>query len=170
VVNARQVTLDYVDRQLEPSRRVVEPLGLAAKGSTWYLIAETAAGLRTFRVDRVREVEATGEAVTRPDGFDLAEAWRNISDEVEERRMPVRVRAMAEADALPVLRYLFGPRVDIGPSGSDGRVEVGLRGHSVASLAAELGGLGARLQVIDPPELRRRLGEIGTELSALYPA
>jgi len=53
----------------------VHPLGLAAKGHVWYLVADTEAGLRTFRVDRVTVVEATGDAVVRPAGFDLNEAW-----------------------------------------------------------------------------------------------
>ena len=55
------------------------PLGLAAKGSVWYLVADTDAGLRTFRVDRVISVERTGERAVRPPGFDLGEAWRLIT-------------------------------------------------------------------------------------------
>jgi len=33
--------------------RRVDPLGLVAKGSTWYLVANTVRGLRTFRVSRI---------------------------------------------------------------------------------------------------------------------
>src|SRR5579862_473984 len=76
VVEGQQTTLSYVARNREPSRRVVHPLGLAAKGANWYLVADTEAGLRTFRVDRATSVEGTGVPVVRPDGFDLAAAWR----------------------------------------------------------------------------------------------
>jgi predicted DNA-binding transcriptional regulator YafY len=168
VVSGWQVTLAYVARSREATTRVVDPLGLAAKGASWYLIANTAAGQRTFRVDRVTSVEPTGAAVVRPDGFDLAASWSAIRDEVEERRMPVRVRAIASAGALPLLRYLFGRRVDIGPSAADGRVELGLRGYSLESLAAELGGLGRRLEVTEPTELRTRLALLAQELNSLY--
>ena len=48
---------------------------------------------RTFRVDRMTGVEPTGEPAVRPEGFDLDATWRDITDEVEERRSPVRARA-----------------------------------------------------------------------------
>src|SRR5205085_2775737 len=77
------------------SRRVVHPLGLAAKGPAWYLVAGTDAVLRTFRVDRITSIDFMGQPVIRPDGFDLTEAWRLITDEVEQRRTPVHARARA---------------------------------------------------------------------------
>ena len=58
-------------------------------------MAATDEGLRTFRVDRITAVEPTGEPVVRPDGFDLAEAWDLIRDEVDQRRTPVAARATA---------------------------------------------------------------------------
>jgi predicted DNA-binding transcriptional regulator YafY len=168
VVEGHQITLGYVARNREPSTRVVHPLGLAAKGATWYLVADTDAGLRTFRIDRMTSVKPTGDSVVRPDGFELAEAWRLISDEIELRRTPIRARAMATADGLHVCRFLFGNRIRIGPSGDDGRVEVELRGHHIESLAGEIAGLGGELEVIDPPELRDRLARLGAELTATY--
>src|SRR4051794_5128647 len=82
VVEGEQIVLGYVARNREATTRVVHPLGLATKGTTWYLVGGTDAGLRTFRVDRVTAVERTGRAVVRPEGFELAEAWRLITDEV----------------------------------------------------------------------------------------
>ena len=95
VVESEQIRLGYVARDGASTTRVVHPLGLATKGSSWYLVADTDAGLRTFRVDRVTAVERTGDAVVRPDGFDLDEAWGLIADEVDRRRAPLRVRALA---------------------------------------------------------------------------
>ena len=168
VVDGEQVTLGYIARNQEQSTRVVHPLGLAAKGTTWYLIADTEAGLRTFRVDRMTSVDPTGEAVVRPDGFDLAEAWRLIADEVEQRRTPYHARAMATPDTVPICRWVLGNRVRIGPTGPDGRVEVELRGHNVRSLAGEIAGLGGGLEIVEPAELRELLAEIAAELAGLY--
>src|SRR5207253_7941958 len=69
VVEGEQVTLGYIARNRESTSRVVHPLGLAAKGWAWYLVAGTEAGLRTFRVDRMTSVEPNGSAVVRPEGF-----------------------------------------------------------------------------------------------------
>jgi predicted DNA-binding transcriptional regulator YafY len=168
VVEGEQITLAYVARTQEPSTRVVHPLGLAAKGTTWYLIADTDAGLRTFRVDRMTSVEPTGELVVRPEGFKLEEAWRMITDEVDQRRTPFHARALATPETVPMCRWVLGNRVKIGPSGPDGRVEVELRGHNVHSLAGEIAGLGRGLEIVEPAELRKRLGKLASELSGLY--
>jgi len=53
VIEGEQLELAYVARDRASTTRIVHPLGLAAKGSVWYLVADTEAGLRTFRVDRV---------------------------------------------------------------------------------------------------------------------
>ncbi len=168
VVEGEQVSLGYVARDRQPSVRLVHPLGLAAKGHTWYLVADTGAGLRTFRVDRITSIRPTGQPVVRPPGFELAKAWQLIADEIEQRRTPLRARALADPRIVPHCRWVVGNRLRIGPAGSDGRVEIELRGHSVDSLASEIAGLAGALEVVDPPELRERLARIGAELCARY--
>lgn len=168
VVEGEQVVLGYVARDRAPSTRVVHPLGLAAKGAVWYLVADTDAGLRTFRVDRVTSVTATGDRVVRPEGFDLQEAWRLISDEVERKRTPVHAAALVDPEHVQLVRWVFGGRVQIGPPGADGRVAVELRGHSVRALAAEIAGFGSLVEVVEPEEMRVQLADIGTELTTTY--
>jgi predicted DNA-binding transcriptional regulator YafY len=170
VVEGDQITLGYVARDRKSTTRLVHPLGLAAKGSSWYLVADTDAGLRTFRVDRVTSVEPTGHPVVRPDGFDLQAAWRLIADEVDQRRAPIRANALAAPEIVPWCRSLLGSRMRIGPAGPDGRVQVELRGHSTWSLAAEIARFGSRLEIVDPPEIREQLANIGAELTAMYVA
>jgi predicted DNA-binding transcriptional regulator YafY len=169
VIDGTQVVLGYVARDRVASTRVVHPLGLAAKGSSWYLVAATDAGLRTFRVDRIRSVEATGDPVVRPDDFDLTEAWALITKEVDERRAPVRAIGLVDPEVVDLCRWILGGRVRIGPAGPDGRVRVELRGHSERALAGELAGLGAGLEVLEPSGVRAHLGRIAGELATLYP-
>jgi len=170
VIDGVQVVLGYVARDRSQSERPVSPLGLVAKGSSWYLVAGTEAGLRTFRVDRVRSVAPSGDPVVRPDGFDLAASWSDIASEVDRLRAPVEARAVAEQWAVPLLRGRLGTRFGLGPPRADGRVDVELRGHEIVSLAAELAGFGSAVEVLEPPELRSRLGEIAAELAGLYRA
>ena len=168
VVEGEQLRLGYIARDRAASERVVHPLGLAAKGSVWYLIADTDKGLRTFRVDRIQTLSPTGDAVVRPDGFVLEEAWQLIADEVEERRSPIRAEARAEPDVVPWLRGMFGTRVHIGPTDDDGRVAIEVRGHHPSQLAAQLAGLGRAVEVVGPADVRARVIEIAEELSQLY--
>ena len=168
VVEGEQIRIDYIARDRAASSRVVHPLGVAAKGTAWYLVAATEAGLRTFRIDRMTSVEPIGEAVVRPEGFELAEAWRLITDEVEQRRAPVQARAMAHPYAVGWCRSSMGNRVRIGAAGPDGRVELELRGRSPRSLAAELAGFGDLVEVLEPAEVREHLAAIGADLARMY--
>lgn len=63
------------------TERVVEPLGLVAKGSTWYLVANTARGFRTFRVSRIQNALLLDTPSARPPGFDLESHWRSATED-----------------------------------------------------------------------------------------
>jgi len=168
VVEGERIAVGYRARDGAETNRRVDPLGLAAKGRYWYLVAGTEAGLRTFRVDRVTSVAVTGEPVVRPEGFELQEAWRLIADEVDQKRTPTTATLWVAAGLLPWLRSVTGRRLRIGGAGPDGRVAAQLRGYSVRSLAAELAGFGDAVEVVGPPPLRLLLGDIGSQLVAAY--
>ena len=168
VVQCQQLHLEYTARSREHTQRLVEPLGLAAKGSVWYLVADTAAGRRSFRVDRIAAASLTGRPATRPADFDLGEAWALIADQVEQLRAPVVVHAIVLPRLVTILAFMFGGRLTVGDTLADGRVEVEIRGHSLESLAGELGGFGAGVEVLSPVEVRRSLARVGCELTALY--
>jgi predicted DNA-binding transcriptional regulator YafY len=168
VIAGRQIVLGYVARAGLPSSRTVHPLGLATKGGSWYLIADTDAGRRTFRVDRIQSVEVTDDPVVRPEGFELADAWKMITTEVELVRTPIVVRAMVDPQSISWLRHTLGTRLRIGMAADDGRVEVEIRSHNDYSVAGELAGFGRFVEVLEPPTVRARLEALAAELSALY--
>lgn len=168
VIAGRQIVLGYIAREGAPTTRVVHPLGLATKSGSWYLVAETDAGRRTFRVDRIQSVELTDEPVVRPEGFELADAWKMITTEIELVRTPIVVRALAAPHAMAYVRYTFGSRLRIGMATDDGRVEIEVRSHNEHSIANELAGFGRAIEVIEPVGVRQRLVAIAAELAELY--
>jgi predicted DNA-binding transcriptional regulator YafY len=168
VIEGEQVELDYVDRERSATTRVVHPLGLAAKGTSWYLVAGTEAGLRTFRLDRVRQVRPTGERVVKPEGFVLAEAWRLIREEVDRRRATLWAQGYADAGIIMWLRSVFGNRLRIGPKAADGRVEIDVGGAHERAIAWEVAGFGGLVELVGPPGVRTELARIGAELTASY--
>ena len=151
VIRGVQVRLGYVDRAGAETERTVHPLGIVAKGLSWYLVADTAAGRRTFRIDRVSSVDPTDDPVHRPEGFDLAASWREIADEVDRVRTPLEARAVCTPDATSVLRMAFGSRLEVGGPTADGRIEVVIRGTDEHVLAGELAGLVDWVEVTGPP-------------------
>jgi predicted DNA-binding transcriptional regulator YafY len=168
VITGRQIVIGYVARAGLPSSRTVHPLGLATKAGSWYLVADTEAGRRTFRVDRIQSVEVTDDPVERPDGFELADAWQMITNEVEQVRTPTVVRALVAQQAMAWLRHTFGTRLRIGMAIADGRVEVEIRSHSEYSVASELAGFGRSVEVLEPSGVRLRLCVVAAELADLY--
>ena len=169
VIDRQELRLGYQGRTGDPTDRIVQPLGVVAKGRTWYLVADTDAGRRTFRVDRITDLAPTGGVAVRPDGFDLAGAWEDVLERVDGIRLQVSARATLHPDLLGPLRFTLGSRAVIGDATPDG-VEVTLRGHSIRALAAEISGFGAYLEVHEPPELRTALADIGRELVEQYGA
>jgi predicted DNA-binding transcriptional regulator YafY len=168
VVRGVRVRLGYVDRQGSETDRTVHPLGLVAKGPAWYMVADTEAGRRTFRIDRVSSVRSTGEPVRRPEGFDLAENWREIADEVDRKRTPLEAHALCSPDGLGLLRMVLGGRLEVGGSAPDGRIEVVIRGHNEYALAGEIAGLVEWLEVTGPKGVRDHLASIGAGLRERY--
>jgi predicted DNA-binding transcriptional regulator YafY len=168
VVDGVQVRLVYAGRDRPVSERTVHPLGLVAKASVWYLVAGTDAGLRTFRVGRIGSVDATDEPVDRPPDFDLERTWRSIVDTLDERREWMRAVARVDAEAVRWLRGAFGERITIGEAAPDGRVDVEIRSWSAYALSAELAPFGARVEVLEPTEVRDELVRLGEELTRLY--
>jgi predicted DNA-binding transcriptional regulator YafY len=168
VVQENQLLLGYADREGAVSERVVHPLGLVAKGSVWYLVADTDNGLRTFRVWRVRSVELTGDRVVVPAGFDLAETWRGVVAEMDVRRTRVRVHVLVDREIVGWVRGEFGTNAKVGDPVADGRVPVEIGFGDRAYPAAALAGFGTRVEVISPPEVRAELAALGAVLVDRY--
>jgi len=171
VVDGIKIELGYANRERVESQRTVSPLGLVQKGRTWYLIAGTDKGVRTFRVWRVKTVERTDEPAERPAGFDLAETWAEVVAEMDERRTAAGVEALADPDLVPALRFHWGTNLvihDDAPPRPDGRIAVTVGGPSWEAVVDQLAGYGGQLEVTDPDPARARLAEIGAQLVARY--
>jgi predicted DNA-binding transcriptional regulator YafY len=170
VIDGVQVRLRYAGRDKPESERTVHPLGLVAKGVVWYLVADTDAGLRTFRLNRIRSIVVTSLPVRRPEGFDLDEAWRTTVASLDERRLPCRAMARVDADFVHIVRWVLGTRLTVLADGEhgDGRVPVEVRGQSPMIVAAQLAGFAEHIDVIEPEEVRVQLARLGAALTRSY--
>lgn len=68
----------------ETVERIVSPLGLVAKGSTWYLVALSNGEFRTYRISRIRDAKILDEPSERPADFDLAAHWKSSTQQFKE--------------------------------------------------------------------------------------
>ncbi|MGW5163366.1 helix-turn-helix transcriptional regulator, partial [Nonomuraea wenchangensis] len=166
VVAGRKVRLTYARKGGEPAERLVDPLGLVDKDGLWYLVAGTGAGRRTYRVDRVTAAETTELPAERPDGFDLAAEWERVVGEVERRRSLVTAVVLVAGRHAGILRDHFGRHCEVLGHEPDGRARVRVAAPMALSIAEQLAGWGAQVEVVEPEEVRAELARIGAELVA----
>jgi serine phosphatase RsbU (regulator of sigma subunit)/biotin operon repressor len=103
----RKLSFRYWKAGRELVERTVDPLGLVAKGSAWYLFAHTADGFRTYRVSRMENAQVLDEPFQRPRNFDLEAQWKastdrfrnEVSQAVEAYRRAMALRIEAERRA-----------------------------------------------------------------------
>ena len=168
IIERARVRLTYVSRSGRTSERTVDPLGLAKKGTVWYLLGGTSSGIRTFRVERLLAADRTGEPAWRPDDFDLASAWRGVVEATEKRRRHVTARVRVRTAVLPGLRDQFGADMSEPERLDDEWSGIEIRRASAEIIADELAGWGRDVVVESPSEVRRHLARLGAELIGIY--
>ena len=100
----RKLTFEYTKADGEESTRTVDPLGLVSKGLSWYMVARTAKGMRTFRVSRMRKVTVLAVQFERPARFDLAEHWKAATAELDRKRAGFRTVLSVRTEAVTRLQ------------------------------------------------------------------
>ena len=149
VVDGVQVRLGYADRTRSETRAHRCTRSASSRRARCGTSSPTPhAGLRTFRVSRVRSVDVTDEPVVRPDGFDLAKAWQSVVETIESRRTSMRAVLRVPPWAVRAMREQFGPTVTVLGDADDGRVEVEVGAPRAEMIAERLAGWGALLEVV----------------------
>jgi predicted DNA-binding transcriptional regulator YafY len=170
----RRVRLRYSRPGGDPSRRVVDPLGLVNKAGTWYLVAATGSDrVRVFLVGNVTDVQVLDEAVGRPPAFDLAAFWEQWSQEFQASRPRLAVKVRASARALAAFPEVFGDAVReavsaAAPPGEDGWQELTLSFEHELAAAHRLAGFGGQVEVLSPAAVRDQLLAAAREIVARY--
>ena len=169
VIRQRKVRLIYASSARVRSERLIDPWGLVDKDEIWYLIAGTAPGQRTFRVDRILQAELTDQAAARPDDFTLASAWEQVVGEVEQRRSRTWATVLIEARFVPILRDHFGRHCHADSRHEDdGRTRVRIAAPTPLDIARNLAGWGGLIEVLEPRTVQAELARIGAELAGRY--
>ena len=150
--------------------RMIEPLGLVAKGSVWYLVAAAEGDIRNYRVSRIRSAELTEERFNRPDSFDLAEYWKMSTQAFLERLPNFEVRVKGHPSILPRLK--FTPRflriLEIGSPAPDGWIPITLSFDTEQEAAETILGFGDRMTVLEPVSLQHRVIAMAKALVKRY--
>jgi predicted DNA-binding transcriptional regulator YafY len=136
----------------ESSERVVDPLGLVARGNRWYLVATRGDEHRTYRVSRIRAAETLPEICDRPKNFDLAAYWEASTNRFREHLPRYDATFLVTQHILPWVCYRSWRVTEQVQHGD--RVRVSLR-FDVPDEARQFAlAFGTELEVLEPRELR----------------
>ncbi|OOE12675.1 helix-turn-helix transcriptional regulator [Fictibacillus arsenicus] len=167
----RTIKMGYEKANKETSERIVEPLGLVAKGRTWYLIAASNGELRNFRVSRIKSPEMTDEVFARPQDFKLAEYW-NQSKQTFVQNLPVfEVEVEVSPAIIPRLTFTgrFAQVLHTGaPNDEDGSIPVQLSFDTKEEAAAFVLGFGDKIKIKQPVSLIDTVTKMAESALSLY--
>jgi predicted DNA-binding transcriptional regulator YafY len=158
-----RIGFTYRDGADRVSERRVEPHRLVSLGRRWYLVGYDLDrdAWRTYRVDRVSELVATGHRNTPRETPDAgALVAEGVAVRVFESRTRVRVHAAAH-DASMFIGPTVGVVEDSDPGSQTCIVTIGGDPDWVARYLASLP---VRFEVLDPPEVRDELRALAARL------
>ena len=160
------------DLECEPVTRTVDPLGLVAKGSAWYLVAGVDQSVRSYRVSRIVKAEVLSERAIIPDDFDLANYWE-ASAATFKSMLPNYVATFRVApDIFPFLRFAgrFARVSEEHETELSGWIRVSVR-FDVEEMAIQYAlSFGSRLEVLEPESLREKVIQAAREVVQFYAA
>ncbi|MGW2200914.1 helix-turn-helix transcriptional regulator [Streptomyces sp. NPDC001774] len=170
-VRAGRVIAVRYRRWKEPTDvdRRLEPYGLVLKAGRWYLVAGP--GPRTYRVDQILGIDVTDEESGIPDGFDLAAHWRASQAGFHARLHGGDALVRLSPDGVKRLTGAAARALAAnGTPEPDGWTRATLPIESLAHAHDTYLGLGADIEVLEPPELRARIAGTVSRLAARYGA
>lgn len=143
----------------EAVQRLIEPYGLVAKGSAWYLVGAVEGHVRSYRVSRIAQAEVVDEHASIPADFDLAEYWQQ-SAATFKKNVPNYVAQFWVAPSVwPRLSFAgrFARVTETDETDARGWRKAVI-GFDVEEMACEYAvSFGPNLEVIEPVSLREKV-------------
>jgi predicted DNA-binding transcriptional regulator YafY len=162
----REISFVYESALVEAGERRVDPLGLVARGRTWYLIASRNGELRTYRVSRIRKAEVTDVPSRRPPGFDLASYWERSASEFRAHLPRYYATFLVAPSVMRWARYRGWRLDEETPQGN--LIRIRLR-FDVEEEGLQFAlSFGADVEVLEPVELRAKVVAAAQQIVAAY--
>ena len=154
-----RLTFDYTRADGQTAPRTVDPLGIVAKGISWYLVARAPNGMRTYRVSRMRAVTPLASTFERPANFKLASYWEASTKQLLEQRRHFDAIVSADPQAAQSLRgwCAISPLPEQPKPLREGWVTLKVRFEDEEQARFIILGFGPRAHVVEPVALCERI-------------
>jgi len=156
-----RVHIHYAPAQGEPSERDVDPYGLAYQNGSWYVLGmcHLRKAIRSFRLDRIRQVAQLERHFDRPKDFDPV---AHLNQSVASMPRAHAIRVLLKSDLRKAKEEMFGWL------GVLEACEKGVMLHSQAGdlhwYARELARLPFDFEILHPEQLREAVADCANKL------
>jgi predicted DNA-binding transcriptional regulator YafY len=159
VAHDNQLTFNYTRADGERGPRKVSPLGIVAKGATWYLVARAPNGLRSYRISRMQTVCPLATTFKRPKNFNLAIFWNASTAELHERRRSYNAKLSLDPQAAQSLRTWSPASPESGKDAVDpkGWITLDVKFDSENHARFVVLGFGPKARVLEPLSLHKQV-------------
>ena len=153
--------IDYISRDGEHSKRVIDPYVLILKQNVWYVYAfcHTRQDFRTFKIGRIKGARFTGRGFTKEE-IDRRDIPLNF-EYTSEQLVPVTLEIAANAVA-DVEEWLGVDNIE--PRGNGLVANVSLPDDGM--LVDKILGYGGKVKVVAPADLKKRVRETALAIAA----
>jgi len=155
----RKLRFIYKTGDCDAVERLVDPLGLVAKGSVWYLVAAVDGVIRSYRVTRIHDAVVMDEPCARPEGFDLAAHWEQSTADFKANLPRYQATVRVAPDVFMRMRYAgrFARIEQVGEPEADGWRTIAMRFQFEAEAVEYVLSFGTQIEAIEPPDLRDKV-------------
>lgn len=169
----QRVRIDYRQANGRWIKRLIDPLGLVAKASTWYVVCQAQGDyLQVYRVSRIQEAVLTTSRFLRPADFDLTDYWRRWVQRITKMQEQTAVTLQVSPTGLKQLQFLLGDAIHqhLAEAEADKRgwLTMTLTFGSLDDACRQLLGLGTAVHIIEPVVLRQQMVDMAQEIVAAY--
>lgn len=160
----RQVTFDYKSHHGDSTHREIEPYGVVHLDGRWYVAGHCLLrqSMRTFRLDRVSQVELREERFRRPASFDIKAYLQQAMPFVQSA---FTIEVWLEIPYSDAQTMFALHRVALWEENGGTAVRCGR--DTLEMFAAMLLSLGCRVVVREPEELKKTFARLGKRAMAI---
>ncbi|MFD2170447.1 helix-turn-helix transcriptional regulator [Tumebacillus lipolyticus] len=161
-----QISYQKVDGLVE---RVIDPLGLVAKGSAWYLVGMVEENVRTYRASRILSATLLAEPSSRPSHFNLRAYWEASAAQFVTSLPSYRVTLRAHQADLPRLRRLKFSRVlEESEADHSGHLQIVVDLQTFDHACESILSMATAVEVIEPLAVKERVVRLAEEIVRFY--
>jgi len=166
----KALQIEYERADGEYLERVVNPLGLVAKGSTWYLIASSNKKVRNYRASRIKSVKLTKETFSRPNDFNLAQYWSDSTQEFIKSLPKYEVDVEISSSIVQRIKFTgrFVQIVQIDAPSENGWISANLCFDTEQEALEYILGFGNQIRIIQPNELKQTIYDMAKSVVDFY--